>query len=138
MATTARQNGTAKKETTTPKQEVKKQLAKDATKPGAKQPLPASTSKTEKPAINLDERIDRFEKLRGIVNQRERLVNTLTELARFNYNSAESCTFSLTDAAGLEFNTTNTNLIKLVAGELQKTLETRKTELEKELIEFQL
>jgi len=131
MATTAKTNGTSKKETTTPKTAVKKQLAQEA---AGKTPAPII--KPEIKILNLDACIDRFEKLRGVANQRERLVTTLTELARFNYNSSESCTFSLVDATGLKFETTNTNLIKLIASELQKTLEIRKTELEEQLIEL--
>ncbi len=123
MATTAKQNGTSKKETVTKaKQEVVKKLVSDAIKTN----------------VNLDDRINQFEKLRGLANQRERLVNTLTELARFNYNHAESSTFSLKDAKGLEFKTTNTNLIKLVSEQLQETLEARKIELENEIMDFNL
>lgn len=134
MATNAKTNGQSKNETTTAKRTVKKKLTNEAI---GKMPEPTIKKQPNK-ETSLEERIDKFEKLRGIANQRERLVHTLTELARFNYNSADSCTFSLKDAAGLEFKTTNTNLIKLVAGELQNILEARKTELEKQLIEFKL
>ena len=123
MQKNAKQNGTEKKETaTTARRTVQKKLASEAIENN----------------INLDERINQFEKLRGIANQRERLSKTLTELSRFNYNSAESSTFTLKDAAGLEFKTTNSNLISLVATGLQTTLEARKIEIEKEILEFKL
>lgn len=138
MATTVKRNATVKKETTTAKADVKKQLAKEAVKPDAKQPQPEQTGEATKPAVNLDERMNKFEKLRGIAGQRERLNETLGELTRFNYNQDGSSTFYLKDSAGLEFKTTNSNLIKLVTSQLQKLLEHRKTELEKELIEFEL
>ncbi|GGG37474.1 hypothetical protein GCM10011344_42890 [Dokdonia pacifica] len=135
----AKTNGTSKRETTTPSTTVKKQLAKEAT---GQAKVPVQTAAKEKQQevkfINLDDRIKQFEKLRGLANQRERLVNTLSELTRFNYNQAESSTFSLKDASGLEFQTTNSNLIKLVATELQKTLETRKEQLEKDILAFNL
>ncbi|MBW8244857.1 hypothetical protein K1F50_18765 [Muricauda oceani] len=92
----------------------------------------------EKPTINLDDRIQRFEKLRGLATNRERLTSTLNELTKFNYNQGDSCSFFIRDSHGLEFKTTNSNLIKLVTEHLQLTLQARKTELEKEIIEFQL
>ena len=143
MATKARVNGQSKTETTTAKSAVQKKLAQDAT--GKKTtPIAQKTSNvpgTDKPLeviVNLDQRINNFEKLRGIANQRERLTATLSELTKFNYNQDGSSTFFLRDAAGLEFKTMNSNLIQLVTKQLQHTLEVRKAELEKELIEFEL
>lgn len=130
MGAPAKTNGHAKTETTTPKPAVTKKLVEQAVKPET-QPL-------AEPVINLEERIDRFEKLRGITTQRERLVLTLTELARFNYNSSDSCSFYMKDSTGLEFKTTNSNLIKLISDELQHTLETKKVELEKQIMGFTL
>jgi len=139
MTTTAKQNGTSKKENanTTQKAVVKK-LAQEATTTKPAEKTTQETPKKEAVTLSLDQRINQFEKLRGLANQRERLANTLTELARFNYNQGESSTFSLKDATGLEFKTTNTNLIKMVTGQLQQTLETRKNELESEILEFKL
>ena len=134
MATNARTNGNSKSETTTVKKAVQKKLADQAT---GKTATP-STKTPVKSNVNLDERISRFEKLRGLANQRERLNSTLSELTRFNYNQDGSSSFFLRDSGGLEFKTTNSNLIKLVTSHLQHTLEVRKTELEKELIEFEL
>lgn len=130
MGAPAKTNGHAKTETTTPKPAITKKLVEQAVKPET-QPAP-------EPVINLEERIDRFEKLRGITTQRERLVQTLTELARFNYNSSDSCSFYMKDSTGLEFKTTNSNLIKLISDELQHTLETKKTDLENQIIGFML
>ncbi|MGH1384318.1 hypothetical protein [Kordia sp.] len=138
MATTAvKQNGSAKKETTVVKRTVTKKLAQDATKPtnGTAQKPEA---KPQKQPVNLDERIHRLEKLKGVASQRERLVETLSSLTRFNYNTGGSNSFSLIDASGIEFKTTNSNLIMLVANTLQQTLEERKAELEKQLMEFEL
>ncbi len=89
------------------------------------------------PTVNLDQRINRFEKLRGLANKREKLVQTLAELTRFNYNTDEA-QFYLKDSSGAAFNTGNTNLIKLVTSHLQNTLEQRKTELEAEIMVFEL
>lgn len=130
MATQAKTNGQAKKEMTTTQPAVQKQLAAEAAAQTGKQ--------RPEPSISLDERIDNFEKLRGLANQRERVTEILTELSRFNYNSDDSCTFFLRDIAGLEFKTTNTNLIKMVATELQRILETKKAELEQQIVTFEL
>ncbi len=141
MATATKQNGIAtKKETTTTKKEVQQKLTQQAQGKTLSKSAVKEISKANavKPLINLDERINRFEKLKGIASQRERLVGTLSNLTRFNYNSSESCSFYLKDASGMEFKTTNSNLITLVASTLQETLEKRKAELEKELLEFEL
>lgn len=92
----------------------------------------------EKPQINLSERIQKFEKLRGLATQRERLTNTLNELTKFNYNQGDSASFHIRDSHNLEFKTTNTNLIKLVTTHLQSTLEQRKAEIETEIVQFEL
>ena len=139
--TKTQQNGTAKKENSTAKKSVQKKLTKQTTGETSKaqQPKIAPVIKQEqpKPVINLDARIHQFEKLRGLANKREQLVQTLSEITRFNYNTGDA-TFSLNDASGMSFSTGNTNLIKLVTSQLQQTLETRKNELEAEIIAFEL
>ena len=100
--------------------------------------MPVKTAVTEKPTINLDERIQKFEKLRGLATQRERLTQTLNELTKFNYNQDDSSSFYLRDSRNLEFKTTNTNLIKLVTTHLQSTLEQRKFEIEEQIVKFEL
>ncbi len=69
------------------------------------------------PEVNLDERIQKFEKLKGLATQRERLMKSLGELTKFNYNQDDSASFHLRDSHSLEFKTANTNLIKLVTEE---------------------
>jgi len=100
--------------------------------------IPEKKVIAKKPAINLDERIQKFEKLRGLATQRERLTETLNELTKFNYNQDDSSSFYLRDSRNLEFKTTNTNLIKLVTTHLQSTLEQRKSEIEEQIIQFEL
>lgn len=129
MATTVKTNGQSKKETATAQNGVQKQLAEEAVNP---------TAKNQLVPVSLEQRIDKFEKLRGLASQRERVVETLTQIARFNYNSEDSCTFFLRDIAGLEFKTTNTNLIKMVASELQRLLESKREELEQQILSFEL
>ena len=137
---TVKQNGTAKKETTTPKKAVQKKLAEQAT---GKAPTPVTNQEKsqENPSIipvNLDDRMQKFEQLKGLAHQRERLNSTLTSLTKFKYNQSDSCTFYIKDSDGLEFRTTNTNLIQLVTNHLKHTLDTRKTEIEKQLVAFEL
>lgn len=90
------------------------------------------------PMVQLAERIQGFEKLRGLADQRERLHNTLTDIQRFNYNNDGTSTFFMRDSSGKEFKTTNSNLIQLVAEKLQTTLEARKKQLETEILAFEL
>ena len=141
MATaTVKQNGTAKKETTTAKKAVQEKLAKEAT--GQKttpitkeQPNP---DETPAPEIDLHSKLDRFEKMKGLAQQRERLTSTLAELNKFKYNQSDSARFEIIDSQNLSFMTTNTNLIHLVTNTLRSTLQTRKAEIEAQLIAFEI
>ena len=135
MKNVVKQNGVAKKENATVKKEVQNKLTEQAI---GKTTVQVKTFVTEKAVINLDERIQRFEKLRGLATQRERLTQTLNELTKFNYNQDDSSSFYLRDSRNLEFKTTNTNLIKLVTTHLQSTLEQRKSEIEEQIVQFEL
>lgn len=135
MQKVVKQNGVAKKENATVKKEVQKKLTEQAV---GKTTVPVKTVVVEKPTINLDGRIKKFEKLRGLATQRERLTQTLNELTKFNYNQDDSSSFYLRDSRNLEFKTTNTNLIKLVTTHLQSTLEQRKSEIEEQIVQFEL
>lgn len=134
----AKQNGTAKKETTVVKKQVQKKLAEQATGKKESPITPKQTVQPEIPIINLDDRMQKFEQLKGLAHQRTRLSDTLTDLNRFKYNQSDSATFFIKDSSGLEFKTTNTNLIHLVTNHLKGTLENRKAEIEKQLIAFEL
>ncbi|GAA3597564.1 hypothetical protein Q4Q39_20285 [Flavivirga amylovorans] len=135
METKVKQNETVKRQNATVKKEVKGKLTKEAI---GKTVNPVKKAITEKPVINLEDRIQKFEKLRGLATQRERLTQTLSELTKFNYNQDDSSSFYLRDSHNLEFKTTNTNLIKLVTSHLQSTLEQRKCEIEEQIVQFQL
>ncbi|MBO0356068.1 hypothetical protein J0656_18765 [Muricauda ruestringensis] len=135
METKAKQNGTVKRQTATVKKEVQNKLTNEAI---GKTVAPEKKVTVEKPVINLDDRIQKFEKLRGLATQRERLTETLNELTKFNYNQDGSSSFHIRDSRHLEFKTTNSNLIKLVTTHLQSTLEQRKAEIEQEIVQFEL
>ncbi|GAA3553711.1 hypothetical protein [Snuella lapsa] len=135
METKAKQNGTAKRQNATVNKEVQKKLTEEAI---GKTVVLEKKPTIEKPVINLDDRIQKFEKLRGLATQRERLTQTLSELTKFNYNQSGSASFHIRDSHNLEFKTTNTNLIKLVTEHLQSTLEQRKSEIEQEIVQFEL
>ncbi|CAL2104134.1 conserved protein of unknown function [Tenacibaculum sp. 190130A14a] len=137
METKAKQNGvrTTRKTTAKVKKEVQDKLTKEAV---GETVVPEKKAITEKPVVNLDDRIQKFEKLRGLATQRERLTQTLNELTKFNYNQDGSCAFHLRDSHNLEFKTTNSNLIKLVTSHLQTTLEQRKSEIEEQIVQFEL
>jgi len=133
-------NGVAKKKITTPKKEVQKKLANEAVgkKESPMAPAPKPVIQTETPVINLDDRMQKFEQLQGLAKQRTRLSETLTDINRFKYNQSDSASFFIKDSSGLEFKTTNTNLIHLVTNHLKGTLEHRKAEIEKQLVAFEL
>ncbi len=135
METKVKSNGTAKNDNATVKKEVQKKLTEEAV---GKTVVPEKFKTVEKSAINLDDRIQKFEKLRGLATQRERLTETLSELTKFNYNQDGSSSFHIRDSRNLEFKTTNTNLIKLVTTHLQSTLEERKSEIEDQIVKFEL
>ncbi|GAL77283.1 hypothetical protein JCM19274_4996 [Algibacter lectus] len=135
METKVKANGTAKRQTATVKKDVQKKLTEQAI---GKTVVPEKKETVEKPVINLDDRIQKFEKLKGLASQRERLAETLTSLTKFNYNQDDSSSFVLRDSSNLEFKTSNTNLIKLVTSQLQSTLEQRKSEVEEQIVQFQL
>ena len=135
METKARQNGIAKKENATVKKEIQKKLTDEAV---GKTVVSEKTSTVGKPTVNLDDRIQKFEKLRGLATQRERLTETLNELTKFNYNQDGSSSFHIWDSRNLEFKTTNSNLIKLVMTHFQSTLEERKSEIEEQIVQFEL
>ncbi|ASV31552.1 MULTISPECIES: hypothetical protein [Flavobacteriaceae] len=135
METKTKSNGVAKRQTATVKKEVQDKLTNEAI---GKTVVPEKKVTAEKPVINLDDRIQKFEKLRGLANQRERLTETLNELTKFNYNQDGSSSFHIRDSRHLEFKTTNSNLIKLVTTHLQSTLEQRKAEIEQEIVQFEL
>ena len=135
METKTKQNGVAKRQNAAVKKEVQDKLTKAAI---GKTIVSEKAVKVETPKINLDDRIQKFEKLRGLATQRERLTQTLSELTKFNYNQDDSSSFYLRDSRNLEFKTTNTNLIKLVTAHLQSTLEQRKSEIEEQIVQFEL
>ncbi|WP_034044532.1 hypothetical protein [Wocania ichthyoenteri] len=134
METKTKSNGRVKKETATVKKDVKKQFTEEA----IGQVQKTKQAIVSKATIDLADRIQKFEKLRGLATQRERLVQTLNELTKFNYNQGDSASFYIRDSHNLEFKTTNTNLIKLVTTHLQSTLEVRKEEIENAIIQFEL
>ena len=133
MKTKTKRNG--KKENATVKKEIKKKLTEEAI---GKTVVSEKTNTVEKPTINLDDRIQKFEKLRGLATQRERLTETLNELTKFNYKQDGSSSFHIRDSRNLEFKTTNSNLIKLVMTHFQSTLEERKSEIEEQIVQFEL
>ena len=138
METKVKQNGTVKIQNATVKKEAQKKLTEKAIGKNPASVKDKEQSAIEKIAVNLDDRIQKFEKLRGLATQRERLTQTLNELSKFNYNQDDSSSFYLRDSRNLEFKTTNTNLIKLVTSHLQSTLEQRKSEIENQIVQFEL
>jgi hypothetical protein len=143
MKTKTNATSTANKSNTQAKTAVKAKLTEEA----KTTPVNGTSAKAKEDSVkavpvlapvSLDDRIQNFEKLRGLANNREQLVNKLNELTKFNYNHDGSSQFTLRDSTGLEFKTTNTNFINLVTTQLQQTLEQRKQEIETQILEFEL
>ncbi len=135
METKTKSNGVAKRQNATIKKDVQKKLTEEAI---GKTVVHEKQQENKKTVVNLDDRIQKFEKLRGLATQRERLTETLNELTKFNYNQDGSSSFYIRDSRNLEFKTTNSNLIKLVTTHLQSTLEQRKSEIEEQIVQFEL
>jgi len=135
METNTKSNGVSKRQNATVKKDVQKKLTEEAI---GKTVVHEKQQENKKTVVNLDDRIQKFEKLRGLATQRERLTETLNELTKFNYNQDGSNSFYIRDSRSLEFKTTNSNLIKLVTTHLQSTLEQRKSEIEEQIVQFEL
>lgn len=132
-----KKNGTTPKTTTTgtqkPAQAAKKNdAAKDVTEKLAQEAIGNTIP------INIEERMTAFDQLTGFANQRTRLKTKLDELNKFVFNNGTNCEFTVKDEDGKTFKTTNNNLITLVTGILKDTLEKRKTEIEEQIVTFQL
>ncbi len=95
-----------------------------------------SKTKISPEAKTLQDKIEHFEKLKGLTNQRERLVGALGNLNKFVYNQGHSVSFTLVDGNDQEFKTSNTELIKIVVDGLKSTLDKKKEEIEKDILAF--
>ena len=90
------------------------------------------------PIVSLADKLQKFEKMKGLANQQEKLATTLTDLTKFKYNQGDSCVFLIRDEEGKEFKTSNTNLIGLVTNQLVHTLQLKKKDVETKLLAFQI
>ena len=90
------------------------------------------------PIVSLADKLQKFEKMKGLANQQEKLATTLNDLTKFKYNHGDSCVFLIRDEEGKEFKTSNTNLIGLVTNQLVHTLELKKKDVEAKLLAFEI
>ena len=131
------QNGAAKRVVKANSKAVKEKVeAKTAEKKEI-----ATTAQHAPPVVkpvSLETRLSNFERMKGLASQRTRLADTLNELNIFKYQNSDSCIFQLKDENGKEFKTTNNNLITLVTDVLKEQLTTRKNEIEKQILEFDM
>ncbi len=86
---------------------------------------------------SLDERLIRFEELKGLNSKRDYVTRTLTEVQKFNFGTNGSSSLILQDETGHQFSTSNTNLITMLAENLQERLESKKKELEEKIMTFE-
>lgn len=112
-----------------------KTVAKETQKEEIKvKPKPTLVS----PKFSLQERIERVKLLDGLANKRVRVVDTLSDLRKFQFSSDESCSLSLEDSSGKEFNTSNSNLIGMLTEHLENLLQDKVKELDAQILEFEI
>lgn len=121
MTANAKTNGQNKKEIATPTKEVQQKLAQEAvtTAPVA---TPIATVTTP----SLDDCIDKFEKIRGLPPKESGWQRRLPGYPGSITTAGIAAPLCLRTIQAWNSKTTNTNLIKLFATELQNTQETRK------------
>ncbi len=129
MAVAEIQKNGVKKTSTTPKSNTTNAPKKESVV------KPISTVKREVKE-SIDDKIDRFEKLNGFTTKRERIVNTLQKLKKFDYSKDLSASFTLVDSSDKSFQTSNTELLEIVVSNLIKIMEIKKSELENQILEF--
>ena len=118
MATTAKQNGTAKSKvngTTEVKATVK-----------------------PKPGNELSDRIQRSKQLSGLVAKREKVQETQNHLREFKFGSDENCVLSIKDSSGKEFKTVNSRVIEFSTTALDGLLTEKLTEIDAAIIAFEV
>lgn len=91
-----------------------------------------------KPKFSLEERINRVKLLDGLTNKRQKVVQTLTDLRKFQFSSDDSCDLELNDSSGKEFRTSNSNLIGMLTSHLESLLQGKVKELDEQIIDFEL
>ncbi len=108
------------------------------TKNGVEKKTPSTKEVKIAPHIKtLQEKVERFEKLKGLNSKRERLATTLLDLNKFSYNQDFSPAFTLQDGSGQSFKTSNTDLLQIVVKALKETLDGRKQTVEQEMLAFE-
>lgn len=125
---TVQKNGIAKTQTKQP--DVKAKIVK-----------PAPHSATLKEAIvkpSLEERIQKADELKSLTLKRSRTLQTLHHIRTFSFASDDNCTLTIKDSERQEFETSNSNLIGILQDYLIKVLSDKVSELDDEIISFNL
>lgn len=122
------QNGTVNKVAKRPN--VKTKISKPTPHSAVKETM------TTKPS--LEERIQKADELKSLTLKRARTINTLHHLRSFNFASDDNCTLTITDSEHQQFETSNSNLIGMLKEHLISVLSNKVSELDDEIIAFNL
>lgn len=111
---------------------------KEAT-PSTKKETKVVPLKTSEPVgFSLLERIERVKLLDGLTNKRAKVVETLTDLRKFQFSSDDSCELEITDSSGKDFRTGNSNLIGMLTEHLENLLQDKVKELDEQILDFEI
>ncbi len=99
-------------------------------------PKPNGVEVKATPDIN--ERMQKVEQLRGVIGKREMVVDTLNNLKTFSFSASDSCQLIIQDSEEKKFSTFNSNLIGLLSEHLRGLLETKKADLDQQILSFEL
>lgn len=113
-------------------------VVQEAPKEEVKQVVPLVVETPLKKVFSLAERIERVKLLDGLVNKRQKVVATLTDLRKFQFSADESCELELSDSSGKEFRTGNSNLIGMLSTHLESLLQDKVKELDEQIQDFDL
>lgn len=99
---------------------------------------PQTVKKLETTAPSLEERIQKADELKSLTVKRARTIKTLHHIRTFSFASDDNCTLTITDSERQEFETSNSNLISLLKEYLIKVLSDKVSELDDEILAFNL
>lgn len=123
-----------------PTKNGQKNATAKAKAPGVKATVtkPKTDKKAEAKTLSLEERIQKADELKSLTLKRERTIKTLHHIRTFSFASDESCVLTISDSENQKFETSNSNLVNLLKDYLIKVLSDKVSELDDEIMAFNL
>ncbi len=106
--------------------------------PDVKAKVTKPTTKTVVAKPSLEERIQKADELKSLTMKRQRTIKTLHHIRTFSFASDDNCTLTISDSERQEFETSNSNLINMLKDYLIKVLSDKVSELDEEILAFNL